>query len=211
MTAPVRTRLLRATARLTYRDGVAAASVEAIVAEAGVARRSLYRHFPGGKDQLVAAALQARDDVTVDALLVAATERASDAADPRAVVVAVFDVLDAEMSRPAWRGCPFLRAATELPNGHPAREVAMAHRRRLRHRLAALLRDAGADDDRAADVAGLLLLLVDGALAASLLRPQDRPARQARRLAADLLAHLPGREIAADPSAISDGSAGDRR
>jgi AcrR family transcriptional regulator len=182
---PVRRRLLDATARLTYRNGVAATGVAEIVAEAGVARMSLYRHFPGGKDELVAAALEHTDDPTVDRLLEAAAARAE---QPLGVLLAVFDVLHEQMQRPGWRGCRFLNATAELPVDHPARSAALAHKRGLERRLAHLALGAGVPACATSTVASHLLLLIDGTLAASTLRPQDAPALQARAMAEALLA-----------------------
>ncbi len=184
---PVRRRLLRATSRLVYRDGIAATGIGSILDAAGVARMSLYRHFPGGKDQLVAAALADRSARTVEHLLDSARAVAR-GAGPVETVLAVFDVVDAAAQRPGYRGCPFLNAAAELPADHPGRAVVLDHKRQMRARLTALLEQAGApvaDVDR---IARTLLLLLDGALAAAGLTPHEHPALLARSVAADLLA-----------------------
>ena len=39
------------------RDGIAKVTVEGVAREAGVARATIYRTFPGGRDELVAAAV----------------------------------------------------------------------------------------------------------------------------------------------------------
>lgn len=187
---PVRRRLLRATSRLVYRDGIAATGIGAILDAAGVARMSLYRHFPGGKDELVAAALADRSARTVEHLLDAARAVAR-GAGPVETVLAVFDVVDAAAQRPGYRGCPFLNAAAELPADHPGRAVVLAHKRRMRDRVTELLREAGAPAAEVDRLAGTLLLLLDGALAASGLTPHEHPALLARSVAADLLARVP--------------------
>jgi AcrR family transcriptional regulator len=184
---PVRRRLLLATSRLVYRHGIAATGIESILDAAGVARRSLYRHFPGGKDELVAAALADRSARTVGHVLDSARAVAG-YAGPVATVLAVFDVVDAAARRPGYRGCPFLNAAAELPAEHPGRAVVLDHKRQMRRRLGALLREAGAAPDDADRLGAALLLLLDGALAAAGLTPHERPALLARSLAADLLA-----------------------
>src|SRR2546421_11272932 len=53
---PPRERILQAARELFYRDGINAASVEAIAAAAGTNKMTLYRHF-SSKDELVAAYL----------------------------------------------------------------------------------------------------------------------------------------------------------
>jgi AcrR family transcriptional regulator len=103
----VRQRLLAATARLIYQHGIAATGVEGIAAAAKVAKMSLYRHFPGGKDELVTAALAQRRRDVVQRLLDEARSLASASnpqcrglPEPIATVLAVFDVVDRQTQHP---------------------------------------------------------------------------------------------------------------
>lgn len=200
---PVRQRLLRVTSRLVYRDGVSATGVASITAAAGVAKMSLYRHFPGGKDELVAAALADQSARTVEHLIGTARSRATASAadraggprgadgpgNPLAVVLALFDVIDASTQSPGWRGCPFLNAAAELPDGHPGRAVVLAYKEHLQIHVTGLLREAGAGPEAADRMSRVLLLLYQGAMSAGGLTPQERPGLLARTVASDLLAH----------------------
>jgi len=52
-----RTRLLEATYECIARDGLAATSLEDAARSAGVSRATLYRYFPGGRDELLAAVI----------------------------------------------------------------------------------------------------------------------------------------------------------
>ncbi len=54
MTDDARTRILRATVACLGRYGIAKTNVDDAAREAGVARATVYRHFPDGKDQLIA-------------------------------------------------------------------------------------------------------------------------------------------------------------
>lgn len=56
-----RDKLIDAARRCFYRQGITATGVEAIAAEAGVTNRTLYNHF-AGKEDLVVAYLQQRHD-----------------------------------------------------------------------------------------------------------------------------------------------------
>jgi hypothetical protein len=47
---PVRQRILETAQRLFYRDGFRAVGIDTIISEAGVAKMSLYRHFPSKDD-----------------------------------------------------------------------------------------------------------------------------------------------------------------
>ena len=51
--ADVRERIMAAAIRCVERDGVRNVSMEAVAAEAELSRTTLYRHFPGGRSQLV--------------------------------------------------------------------------------------------------------------------------------------------------------------
>lgn len=51
-----RQRLLETADRLFYQDGVRAVGIDRVIAEAGVAKMTLYTHFPS-KDDLILAAL----------------------------------------------------------------------------------------------------------------------------------------------------------
>jgi AcrR family transcriptional regulator len=55
--APTRERLVDATAELLQRSGFHATGVKEIVERAGAPFGSMYHHFPGGKEQLAAAAI----------------------------------------------------------------------------------------------------------------------------------------------------------
>ncbi len=192
---PVRQRLLRTTARLIYQHGITATGVETIAATADVAKMSLYRHFPGGKDELVAAALATRSGDVVGQLLGGARQLAAEqlppdphgraAPDPVATLLAVFDVVDRQTQLPSWRGCPFLNAAAELPPEHPGRAVVLAHKQDLHDRFEGLVREAGLEP--AEHLARTLVLLLDGALAAGALTPEQHPAALARAVAAGVL------------------------
>lgn len=52
-----RTRILEATVALSGRHGMAGFNVEAVASEAGVSRATVYRHFTGGRDQMVTEAV----------------------------------------------------------------------------------------------------------------------------------------------------------
>ena len=56
-TSEARQRVLETADRLFYQDGIRAVGIDRIIAEAGVAKMSLYKHFPS-KDDLILAVLR---------------------------------------------------------------------------------------------------------------------------------------------------------
>lgn len=57
MPTDVRERLLEATYKCIARDGLGATSLEDAARAAGVSRATLYRHFPGGREELLSAVI----------------------------------------------------------------------------------------------------------------------------------------------------------
>ena len=177
-----RERLLAAAERMTYTEGLTV-GVDALLRVADVARRSLYEHF-GGKDGLLVEVLRRSTDNDLRRY-----REVMDAAgtDPRDRLLAIFDDLDTVTSAPDFRGCRYLAADLAVPAAdHPIHAVSTAYRAEV-HRLLRAECDALAGDD-GAELADRLHLLIEGVLSAAAVTAITRPARTARRLAADAIA-----------------------
>lgn len=170
-----RERLLEAARRLTYAQGVHV-GVDAILKEADVARRSLYQHF-GGKDGLLAEVLRTASGEDRYRHVM---DEAGD--DPRRRILAVFDELEKITTGPSFRGCRYTSAELALTDpAHPAHAEVRAYKDGLHQLFAAELTRLGHRD---ADTgANQLLVLVDGALAHAVTRPDAHPALAARAMA----------------------------
>jgi AcrR family transcriptional regulator len=180
-TPSARARLLKAAAQLTYANGIDATGVDAIAKEAGVTKRTLYQHFRS-KDELVAAALQARDEPTIAGLRAAVDRRLSRGSRP---VAALFAVLRRAFGDPAFRGCAFLNAGLEMrADDHPVRPVARSHTDARRSLIFDLVRAEGIDDEWVADT---ITLLVEGAFAAGTARRDPAVLKQAAHAAECLM------------------------
>jgi AcrR family transcriptional regulator len=180
-------RLLAAAAKLFVRHGIRAVGIERLIAEAGVARASLYQSF-GSKDELIAAYLDRQDALDRAAWQRAAADAGSDPVD-RALLL--FDLAEASARKRRYRGCLYLNAATEFPDPHhPATAAIARHREWVTDLLSELLVEAGVHD--VAETAAAVQLLYDGALAGSKLSKSTAPImrgrKMARRTIADALA-----------------------
>jgi AcrR family transcriptional regulator len=175
--------LLGATNELIYAGGITGTGVDAIAAQAGVTKRTLYQHF-GSKDRLVAEALNDRSRRALEALETNARRRAEETGEP--VILALFDVIENALRTRTKAGCAFINASLEINRpGHPVREAALAHLRSREELVHLLLHEGGTDD---ADLAAQVTLLVDGAYAVGGSRRDPTAARQAKAAAAVLLA-----------------------
>lgn len=179
-----RDRLLEAADELFYAHGINATGVSTLVERADVAIATLYNQF-GGKDDLVAAYLDERDEAWrrswEDAIAAAGD-------DPSARLTAIFDALEQSWQREGrYRGCAHVDAAAELADpDHPAQVTIARHKQHLRDRLAELAAEAGAADPD--ETASGLLLLYEGAITALQLSLVPQPLATARRLAAAAVA-----------------------
>jgi AcrR family transcriptional regulator len=180
-------RILDAADELFYGEGIQAVGVDAIAARAGVSKRTLYKHF-ASKETLLAAYLERRSVRTTGSYREQGPE-----GDPLAQMLAVYDNFEKRFADPAFRGCPFVNAVAELGGGDPqqpalglAREFKLGRRRWFETRLRAL----GVTKPRL--LADQLVILVEGAIATSLVRGGDPSAARAAGAAARVLLRSAG-------------------
>ena len=173
--ATTNTRILNAAARLFYRKGIRAVSVDEVAAAASVTKVTVYKHYRA-KDRLLAACLHALDE-RFFTWFVHEVEAATD--DPHGRLLAVFDVLDQWFRRRDFRGCAFINATVELASpDHPAGEAVMAHKTRCRQYFRALAEAADLEDPDA--ISDQWMLLTEGATITALVEGDHAAAHKAR-------------------------------
>lgn len=193
---PARDRLFETAAHLFYADGYRATGVDTIAARSGIAKMTLYRHFPS-KDDLVLAFLADSDREFWERF----EEIAAAVHTSAGKLQAFFDALQGYVASPACHGCPFLNAAAEYPDpGHPVHRVAADHKLSVRRRFHQLATAAGARDPDA--LADALVLLMDGAYMSARLfaaAPQAPAVRLGAGASTLLRAHLGPNAGGAEP------------
>jgi AcrR family transcriptional regulator len=158
--ASPRARLIATARRLFYREGPRAVGIDRVLAESGVAKMSLYRHFDS-KDALITACLEEHEK-DYWALWDSAISHL--ATDPVKKLQNVFRFIAIRTSDPNYQGCIFLNTVQSFPNeSHPAHQAAVRHKQELACRLHRLCEDANAAKPQA--LAQQLLLLINGAQA----------------------------------------------
>lgn len=172
-------RILEIASELFYRRGIHAVGVDTIAAESGITKRTLYDRF-GSKEGLVETYLKTRHERWWDRM----ERRLSD--QPASRVLAVWDsyVHDTENSD---RGCAFINAAGELPDGHPAHHIIRAHKHAVHSRLTDLIRTDHPQVDDTKSTADQIFLLLEGGITHRGIDGDDRMLRSGRAIAEQLI------------------------
>ena len=174
--------LLNTAENLFARQGYRAVGIDTLLAEAGVAKMTLYKQF-GSKEELIAAVLE-RLAGTITSGLSQRLTAAPD--DPRGRILAVFDWLADWTGSPDFHGCLFIKAASEYPEpGDRPRQAAEAFKAGCRELLEGLCRDLDIADPLR--LARQLHLLLEGVLVIAFLERHPQSARDARDAAESLL------------------------
>ena len=139
-----RDRILATAYDLFSRHGIRAVGVDRIIAESGVAKMSLYRHF-GSKDDLVLAFLEQRDTRWTKDRVLAEAKRRGQAGSDR--LLAVFDVFDEWFHEEGFEGCSFINVLLEFDDRkHPARRASVDYLASIRGILREFAEQAGCED-----------------------------------------------------------------
>ncbi len=148
-----RERILATAARLFYSLGVRATGIDRVIAEAGVAKATLYYHFPA-KSDLVREYLKRRHAAWMEefARNLAATRRRG--------LAALADALGRWFESGDFNGCAFINVTAESAEDE-WRQVSCAHKDALRELITGRIAE-GVPPTRRAALAAQALLVVEG-------------------------------------------------
>jgi len=178
-----RDRLLAAASDLFYMNGIQGTGVDTLIASAGVAKATFYRHFPS-KDDLVAAWLREPRTRWIDDVRL---KVAASGADAEGRIPVFFDVVRDWLEESDFRGCPYLNTAVELTaTAHPARTIIREYLQEVEDYLEHLLAEAGYRDSRL--LAARIQTLTAGAIALAVARGTGDSVAAARDAAVSLVA-----------------------
>ena len=177
-----REHLIKVAAEIFNRYGYHAAGVDLVIAEAGIAKTTLYRHFKS-KDELIVAALTRIDEEFREAMREAVDKSAS---EPKDKILATFDFLEAWFKDDVFYGCPFMGAASEHDNrDHPVFQAAILHKRLSLAYLEELAYAAGLNDPK--ELAAEINLLHEGAASVAHVSGKPEVAAMAKSIAEKLI------------------------
>jgi AcrR family transcriptional regulator len=177
-----RARILNASYELFSRHGIHAVGIDRIIAEAGVAKATLYHHFPSKAD-LVVAFLDLRHERWTRDYFEAEVQRR--AATPQGHALAVFDFFDEWFQRPDFEGCSFINTLLEITDkDDPIHKTAVRHLEAIREMVETYAEQAGAANPK--EIGSQLQILMMGSIV-SAGRGDPGAARRARALGELLL------------------------
>lgn len=179
--AEKREHLLNVATELFNQFGYHGVGIDLIIAESGIAKTTLYRHFQTKEDLIVAVLNRIGERFrksmrqTVDEL----------AKLPEEKLFHVFDVLENWFKQDNFYGCPFISAMGEYGDRkNPIFQEAVLHKRLMLAYFAELARLANlSDPDSAAEIVNLLY---EGAIASAKLSGDATVAQQAKAVTKQL-------------------------
>jgi AcrR family transcriptional regulator len=175
-------RILDAAARCFYRDGIWATGVDALAAEAGVSKRTLYNYF-GSKDSVIAGYLRQREGFWQAALEAHWAEMGDDPIDR---IVAYVRAYARPVEPELFRGSAFINAAAELADEDSEALGVIQHSLdRMELGIASILKDAGFTEPD--DLARLVTYLLEGAVVVGGARRSAAALEDAEQMIRDLL------------------------
>jgi AcrR family transcriptional regulator len=135
-----RQQILETASELFYQKGIQHVGINEVIAESGVAKRTLYRWFPS-KDLLIEEVMNYRAAQWIRWFETAVSERGN---TPKERLLSTFDVLREWYASPNFRGCPFINAVLEIADAsHKAHQVSIDLRESIRQIIMQLAVEAG--------------------------------------------------------------------
>lgn len=182
-----RQRLLETADRLFYAGGVRSVGIDTIIAEAGVAKMTLYTHFPS-KDDLIVAVLQYREEKVLEFFRTAMERHGKRTKD---TLRGFFAALKEWFESPGFRGCAFQNAAVELADpAHAGTLFVRDHKRRFTEILRGFVEESVGRS--APKLVPMIALLVEGAIVTAVIYGTPDAAEVARDAALKLVEEAKG-------------------
>lgn len=177
-----RDRILNTAYDLFSRRGVRDVGIDEVISRSGVAKATLYRHFPS-KNDLVLAFLHDREQRwTIQFVKNQAFSRGT---TPEERLLAIFDVFDEWFRRPSdFDACAFINVLLEMGPAHPLGVASIDHLENIRAIVREWAAEAGLRDPAA--FARSWHILMKGSIVSAVEGDMDA-ARRAQRMARMLI------------------------
>ena len=181
----VKERIIETASELFYYEGYNQTGINQIIAEAGVAKASMYQHFRS-KEDIAVAYLKKRHTNWIGQLF----ESIADKKTVSDKLIGCFDYLNDWLTEVEYRGCGFQNIFIDLPKDQQKiKDQVILHKNELRtwiHNL--LLEDERYTKAAAKELGDELLVLMDGAIILSQIQHSSWPILSAKNTCIKLLA-----------------------
>ncbi|BDY05404.1 TetR/AcrR family transcriptional regulator [Ferrimonas sp. YFM] len=180
--------LIKTAFELFYQKGVHAVGINEILSASGVAKKTLYNHFPS-KEALILAAVQYRDKHFRDWL----KHRLNGAEDGRAKVEALFAAIDDWFNNRTgkllpFQGCFFINVGGEYGQpDDPIHQQCALHKRKIEQMIADIVQPLQLDSAQAQQLTNALCLLKEGAISQAHIAGDKQAALKAGQTARQLM------------------------
>lgn len=157
--SPARERLISTAADLFYRYGCHATGIDTVIAQAGVAKMTLYKHF-SSKEELVTATVSYLDELYSSRYEAVLTREE----EPEMGLLRLFDTVEKWVQSGDFYGCPFVNLSAEFPeHNNPVHIAAAKNKQRMLRAIECLTEKTGAKAPP--DLARQLQILLEGSVA----------------------------------------------
>lgn len=182
MASDMRERILTAASRLFQNNGINATGVDTIVAEAGIAKMTLYKYFPAKEDLILEVIRQRSREF--GAWL--GNRLDTGARTPAKKLQLLFDAVEEWMATPQFSGLAFIEASVEFPQPESAvNQLSAELSAEFRDYITDLARQAGI---RAPEALGMqLAMLIEGAVLSQQLSKNSADLEYAKQAARVLI------------------------
>lgn len=173
---------------LFYRYGVHAIGINRVIAESGVAKKTLYNHFPS-KEALVAATVEYRDRQFSSWI----EGRTQLAPDGQSAILALFDALDdwfneREKLIHPFHGCYFINVSAEFSDlNHPVHQQCASHKRAMLGLISGYISQIFSDGKTVVTLSEAVATLKEGATVQAHVMGDLKAAVKAKAIAEELL------------------------
>ncbi|MBT8313689.1 MAG: TetR/AcrR family transcriptional regulator [Maribacter sp.] len=180
----VRERIIETASDLFYNQGYNQTGINQIIAEAGVAKASMYQHFRS-KEDIAVAYLIKRHAMWMGKL----NDCVSGESSSKNKVIGCFDYLIEWLTEVNFRGCGWQNIITDLPEENvKIKTQAVYHKNELRgwiHEL--LLKEDQFNKENAKELGDQVLILIEGAIILSQIQKDKWPILSAKKACVTLL------------------------
>ncbi|CAH1045114.1 TetR/AcrR family transcriptional regulator [Halomonas sp. TD01] len=173
---------------LFYRYGVHAIGINRIIAESGVAKKTLYHHF-SSKEALIAATVDYRDRQFSSWI----KGRTQGAPDGQSAIFALFDALDdwfneREKLVYPFHGCYFINVSAEFSDlSHPVHQQCASHKRAMLGLISGYISQIFVDEKTVTTLSEAVATLKEGATVQAHVMGDLKAAVKAKAIAKELL------------------------